>query len=145
MIERDDDAVRRLLYAYGDAVLARDAAAWGGLWTDDAVWELGPGRLIEGRDAIVEHWSASMATYQHVVQLYTSNTATFDGDDAVGRAFLVELNAPVRGDRRMLVGWYDDAYRRTVEGWRFSRRALSRLYSGAPDLSGQFFGVDRSD
>ena len=141
MIERDDDAVRRLLYAYGDAVLARDAAAWGGLWTDDAVWALGPDRLIEGRDAIVEHWSASMAAYQHVVQLYTSNTATFDGDGAVGRAFLVELNVPVRGDRRMLVGWYDDAYRRTVEGWRFSRRALSRLYSGAPDLSGQFFGA----
>lgn len=42
MIERDDDAVRRLLYAYGDAVLARDAAAWGGLWTDDAVWSSDP-------------------------------------------------------------------------------------------------------
>lgn len=82
-----------------------------------------------------------MAAYQHVVQLYTSNTATFDGDDAVGRAFLVELNVPVRGDRRMMVGWYDDDYRRTVDGWRFSRRTLSRLYSGVPDLSGQFFGA----
>ena len=40
----------------------------------------------------------------------------------------------------MLVGWYDDAYRREAGRWLFSRRSLNRLYAGAPDLSGQFFG-----
>ncbi|MET0323731.1 MAG: nuclear transport factor 2 family protein [Ilumatobacteraceae bacterium] len=142
MFDRDSDAVRRLLYAYGDAVLARDARAWGALWTDDAVWEIGPDRRVEGRDAIVGLWRTAMADYRHVVQLYTSSTATIDGDEAVGRAHLVELNVPVEGDRRTLVGWYDDDYRRTAEGWRFSRRALHRLYAGAADLSGQFFGVE---
>ena len=142
MTIHDEDAIRRLLYAYSDAVLARDDQAWGALWTDDAVWELGPGRTVEGRDAIVGHWRTSMAGYRHVVQLYTSTTATVDGDDALGRAYLVELNVPVGADRRMLVGSYEDAYRRTADGWRFSRRALSRLYSGPPDLSGQFFGID---
>ena len=29
---------------------------------------------------------------------------------------------------------------RTAAGWRFSGRALTRLYVGAPDLTGQFFG-----
>ncbi len=42
----------------------------------------------------------------------------------------------------MLVGWYDDAYRRTADGWRFSAPRPRRLYAGAPDLSGQFFGPD---
>ena len=142
MSEHDADAIRRLLHAYGDAVLAQDADAWGELWTDDGRWELGPGRVIEGRGAIVDHWRTSIANYRHVVQLYLSSTATIDGDAAAGRAYLVELNVPVVGDRRILVAWYDDGYRRTDEGWRFSSRSLSRLYVGAPDLAGQFFGPD---
>ncbi len=140
MTERDADSIRRLLYAYGDAVLVRDEAAWGSLWTDDGVWELGPDRTIRGRAAIVDHWRDSIGKYRHVVQLYLSSTATIDGDDASGRAYLVELNDPVEGERRVFVGWYDDTYRRTSDGWKFSARALRRLYSGAPDLSGTFFG-----
>ena len=95
--------------------------------------------MIEGRDAIVDHWRTSIANYRHVVQLYLSSTATIDGDEAAGRAYLVELNVPVDGERRMLVGCYDDTYRRTAEGWRFASRTLSRLYQGLPDLSGTFF------
>jgi uncharacterized protein (TIGR02246 family) len=140
MSEHDTDAIRRLLHAYGDAVLAQDAVAWGELWTEDGRWELAPGRVIEGRDAIVDHWRRSIASYRHVVQLYLSSTATVDGDAAAGRAYLVELNVPVDADRRILVGWYDDTYRRTAAGWRFSGRSLTRLYVGAPDLAGQFFG-----
>jgi uncharacterized protein (TIGR02246 family) len=140
MSEHDTDAIRRLLHAYGDAVLAQDAVAWREVWTEDGRWELAPGRVIEGRDAIVDHWRTSTASYRHVVQLYLSSTATIDGDAAAGRAYLVELNVPMDADRRILVGWYDDTYRRTDAGWRFSARSLTRLYVGAPDLAGQFFG-----
>ena len=70
-----------------------------------------------------------------MVQLYLSSTATADGDEAVGRAYLVELNVPVEGDRFILVGWYDDGYRRTDDGWRFSKRELTKLYVGPSDLS----------
>ena len=102
MDDRDADAIRRLLHAYADAVLERDEAAWGALWTEDARWELGPGRVVEGRAAIVDLWRTSMAAYRQVVQLYLSNTATVDGDAAAGRAYLVELNVPTEGDRRVL-------------------------------------------
>ena len=73
------------------------------------------------------------------MQLYLSSTATIDGDEASGRAYFVELNVPVDGDRRMLAAYYDDTYRRTADGWRFASRTLGRLYSGATDLSGTFF------
>ena len=139
MNERESDAIRRLLHAYGDTVLARDADAWGALWTDDAVWTLGPDRSIEGRDAIVDHWRTSIGKYDRVVQLYLSSTATIDGDEAAGRAYLVELNVPVEGARRVLVGFYDDTYRQDADGWQFASRALTKLYAGAPDLSGEFF------
>ena len=130
MDDRDADAIRRLLHAYGDAVLERDEAAWGALWTEDARWELGPGRVVEGRATIVDHWRTSLAGYRQVVQLYLSNTATFDGDVATGRAYLVELNVPMEGDRRVLVAWYDDTYRREAGQWLFSSRSLNKLYAG---------------
>ena len=103
MSERDADSITRLQHAYADAVLASDEAWWGSLWTEDARWELGPDRVIDGRAAIVEHWRGSIATYRRVVQLYLSSTATIDGDEASGRAYFVELNVPVDGERRMLV------------------------------------------
>ena len=139
MSQRDADAITRLLHGYADAVLARDGVWWGSLWTEDGRWDLGPDRVIEGRAAIVEHWQGSVDTYTRVVQLYLSNSATVDGDEASGRAYFVELNVPVDGDRRALAGYYDDTYRRTHDGWRFASRTLGRLYSGPTDLSGTFF------
>lgn len=138
MSEHDADAIRRLLYAYADAVLDEDGTAWGALWTEDATWQLGPDRELTGRRAIVDHWHTSMDTYRRVVQLYLSTSATIDGDHASGRAYFVELNVPVEGDRRMLAAYYDDDYRREAGEWRFARRVLVRLYAGAPDLSGTF-------
>lgn len=139
MAEHDSDAIRRLLHAYGDAVLRRDADAWGSLWTDDGEWDLGDDRRVAGRGGIVDLWISLLDRYRHVVQLYLSSTAAIDGDVAEGRAYLIELNVPVEGARRIFAGYYDDSYRRTPDGWRFARRVLTRLYAGPADLSGQFF------
>ena len=135
----DADAIRRLLFAYSDGVLHRDVERWRRLWTDDATWVLDPERAVAGIDAIVEQWLTAMDAYEHVVQVYLGNTATIDGASGDGRANFVELTVPVGRPRRCVVGWYDDEYRRTPDGWRFSRRVLQRLYAGPPDLSGSFF------
>ena len=74
--------------------------------------------------------------------MWTRRRADVDGDDAEGRAYLVELNVTADGERVVLVGWYDDSYRRTPNGWRYASRSLQQLYRGAPDLSGTFFGLD---
>lgn len=141
-MNNDHSAIKRLLYAYADAVLTHDADAWGSTWTDDAVWELGPGREVHGKDAIVGLWIDAIAKYEHVVQLYQSSEATIDGDTACGRAYLVELNVPVDGPPRTMAGYYSDEYARTVDGWKFTSRRLRVLYSGPADLSGRFFTRD---
>lgn len=138
----DVEAIRRLLYAYADGVLERDADAWAATWADDATWVLGPGREVTGREAIVELWVSAMGRYASVVQLYQSNDVTFDGpDDAHGRAYLVELNEIDGQPPKMLAAYYLDVYRRTAEGWKFASRELKPLYAGPPSLEGgTFFG-----
>lgn len=134
----DEAALLALSLEYADAVRARDLERWAATWTADARWVLGEGRDVVGRDAIVELWTASMAKYSHVVQMYLGCTYDVDGDAATGRCEFLELNIVADGSRRALAGHYLDAYRRTPEGWRFTSRKLTKYYQGPPDLTGEF-------
>lgn len=138
MSTTDEAALVALSLAYADAVRARDVDAWGATWTDDARWILGDDRDVVGREAIVELWSTAIAKYDTVVQLYQACTFDVDGDTASGRCVLQELNVKTDGGRHVLAGHYDDTYRRTPGGWRFTSRRLTKYYAGPPDLSGEF-------
>jgi ketosteroid isomerase-like protein len=52
--------IQRLINRYADAVIHRNGVQWGSCWTDDAVWDLGGGRLVEGKEAILKLWYAAM-------------------------------------------------------------------------------------
>lgn len=138
MPRSDEAALIALSLEYADAVRARDAARWGATWTDDARWVLDEGRDVVGRDAIVQMWSTSIAKYAVVVQLYLAATYDVDRDVATGRCEFQELDVVADGSRHVLAGHYDDTYRRTSDGWRFTSRRLTKYYAGPPDLTGQF-------
>lgn len=140
MTMSDRDALVRLHHTYADAVRAgadAGADAWAATWTDDATWEL-PGRSVVGKADILATWDVSIRKQAHVVQTYGSSWFDIDGDAASGRVQLVEMVRSVDGTNSILVGHYDDTYRRTPDGWRFTSRALTVAYRGAPDLSGTF-------
>ncbi len=139
MAQSNESALVSLSQAYADAVRRGDADAWGALWTDGAVWVLGPGREIVGKEAIVATWRQSLAKYSRVVQMYLSSSFQIDGDTASGRIQLVELIEVADGTRRILAGHYDDQYVHAGGAWRFSGRALTQYYAGPPDLGGAFF------
>ncbi len=134
----DESCLRALSLTYADAVRAADAEAWAATWLPDARWVLGPGRDVQGVDALVTMWRSSLAKYARVVQLYLSSTYDIDGDDATGRCQFLELNELVDGSRKVLAGHYDDTYRRTADGWRFASRELTTYYAGPADLTGEF-------
>jgi ketosteroid isomerase-like protein len=138
MSRSDESALIALSLEYADAVRERDPERWGQTWTDDARWILGPDRDVVGRAAIVELWSTAIAKYDKVVQMYHACTFDIDGDTATGRCELQELNVKVDGGRHVLAGHYDDTYRRTAHGWRFTSRRLTRYYAGPPDLTADF-------
>ena len=75
-------AVSDLVHHYADAVCRRDADQWAGTWAPDAVWELGKGRRVEGREAILELWNSAMDGFKAVVQNVVNNGASLD--DASG-------------------------------------------------------------
>jgi ketosteroid isomerase-like protein len=141
----DHDALVALHHRYADACrLGAEAGgdAWADTWLDDAHWELPGGRIVDGKDAIMTLWRASMAKQAKVVQLYLSFTCESDGDTASGRAQLVELVKGIDGVPSILAGHYDDTYRRTADGWKFAARRLTVYYRGAADLLGTFIGLD---
>lgn len=135
--------IRDLVHRYSDAVVHADRDQWAGTWAADAVWDLGRGRRVEGRDAILEAWITAMTRFDAVVQTVMNGTADLDetAGTGSGRWYIHEVMQRSAGDRTLMVGHYDDRYVRTADGWRFAERSLVQHYAGPADLSGTFFGA----
>lgn len=139
--------IQRLVNRYSDAVVHRNGEQWSSCWADDAVWDLGGGRLVEGKDAIVKLWFAAMGGMAAVVQHTHNGDATYEGsgrDVAVGRWAISERFLTADGHRGLLLAHYDDAYCKVDGTWLFLRRFLQVHYRGAPDLSGDFLNTRES-
>ncbi len=133
-------AIGDLLHLYADAVVRRDAEQWGATWAPDAVWELGKGRRVEGRDAILHLWNTAMDGFRAVVQHVVNHTANLDDDagTGTGRCHIQESWWRADDSRGILLAYYDDAYVRTDGEWRFACRELIIQYGGPVDLSADF-------
>ena len=132
-----------LLHAYADAVVRRDADQWISTWANDAVWELGKGRRVEGADAILSLWNSAMDGFSAVIQNVVNRTA--DLDDAAGtgsgRCYIIEHWCRADDSRGVLLAHYDDLYVRRDGGWQFASRELVVHYGGPPDLSAPFLNA----
>lgn len=125
-----DIALRQLVSQYCDAVVRRDAAEFGELWTTDAVWNLG--KPIEGRDAIVATFEKATKGFAWLVQ--TAPNAVFEVDEATGtgtgRVTITEQFRTKKGDDGSLVGVYHDRYVRHQGSWRFTERRIEVIHQG---------------
>ena len=136
----DLEAIRTLVHRYADAVCRDDHDAWLDTWADDATWEIGRGPVV-GRAAIGAAFGRAMDLFEAVVQLAHNGSADLDGSDpdrATGRWYMSEACRTRSGKTLHYLGYYDDRYVRTAEGWRFASRRLTWLYQGPPDLGGTF-------
>ena len=141
-MSRDD--IEDLVHRYSDAVVHRDSERWAATWAPDAVWDLGGGRRVEGREAIVKLWHRSMARYSVVVQTVLNGTVDIDTSAGTGsgRWYVQEAMRRTNGETAIMLAHYDDTYVRIDGGWRFASRALSIHYRGPADLSGTFPAED---
>lgn len=119
-------AIRALIDSYSDAVFRRDAQDWGACWAEDARWSL-MGTKVDGRDAIVAMWVQAMDGFSFVAFFSQAGAIEIEGDRATGRVWTHEVLEDRDGKCTRPVGFYDDAYVRTPEGWRFASRSYTML------------------
>jgi hypothetical protein len=141
----DRQQIIDLVHRYSDAVTRYDEVEWTKTWAVDASWDLGKGRAFSGRDAMVEFWHRAMSGLKLVIQMVHNGTVSIAGaDSATGRWYVSEHLERTSGERGILLAWYDDTYVRVDGEWRFARRALTRLYAGAADLTSEFMPPPQS-
>jgi hypothetical protein len=126
-----------LAHRYSDALCQRDHDAWVATFATDGVWDSGRGEVV-GRDALSAAFLRIMELFAHVLPLAHNGVVNVIGDTAHGRWYHTEYGLTTKGRRTFYIVHYDDEYRRTAEGWRFSRRAATWHYHDAPDLTGHF-------
>jgi hypothetical protein len=129
-----------LLHRYADAVVRRDPEQWSSTWAVDAVWELGRGRRVEGREAILGLWNSAMDGFRAVIQNVVNHTVDLDeaAGTGTGRCYIMEHWQRVDDSRGILLAHYDDRYARVDGSWLFASRELVIHYGGPPDLSAPF-------
>lgn len=134
------DPIAALVHRYADAVVHNDGEQWGSTWAPDAHWDLGQGRLMEGREAIVEFWHKAMGTFDAVIQTVLNGTYELDqaAGTGTGRWYIQEAFQRADGDTGILLAHYDDEYRLVDGDWLFTSRDLVVHYGGPNDLSAPF-------
>lgn len=133
-------AIERLQHRYVDAVIHRNGVQWASTWSDDATWDLGHGRLVEGKPGIVGLWYKAMQGMHAVFQVVHTGDVRYGDtpDNAAGRWYINEWFRRADGSSNMLLAHYDDEYVKVAGEWLFSRRFLQSHYSGAADLTAEF-------
>ena len=133
MKAEDRIAIADVVARYADAVNANDAIAWGATWAEECTWELGPDRVLHGRDEVVGFWQTAMASFESVMQVVGHGYAREEAGGAVGSWTLIEVNRR-EGANGIVLGNYRDRYVRREGSWLFAKRRFTAIYRGAlPD------------
>lgn len=137
------DPIADLVHRYADAVVHHDGEQWGATWAPDAHWDLGQGRRMEGRDAIVAFWQQAMGGFDAVIQTVLNGTYDLDetAGTGTGRWYVQEAFQPTGGQPGLLLAHYDDHYRLVDGQWLFASRELVAHYGGPVDLSAPFLNA----
>jgi len=137
----DDVAIRDLAARFSDCANERDFEAFRGLWTPDAVWEMGPPlpSRAEGVDAIVELLRKLLTPQRMFLQMTHSGVIDFDGPDRATARFVERERAKgEHGFYENLAVYFDEAVR-TPSGWRFRRRRYDYRNLDTSPFAGEVF------
>lgn len=111
---------------------------WSELFAEDAELVVG-GVTQSGRAAILKSVSGPRGEIQSIHAISNVRIDVVSATEATGSVYITAYMAPkTNGAATMatiapaVVGIYEDAYRKTADGWRFARRAFRPLISGPP-------------
>jgi ketosteroid isomerase-like protein len=133
----DELAVRRVTATYCDAANRLAAPEAAATYAPDGSLSMMGRPEVSGREAVEAMLEATFSRYELVTQLTHSGLVQIDGDVAASRWVVTELQVARTGERRFIIGRYEDQLVRLGEGWRFARRVFTARYVGPPDLGGE--------
>lgn len=128
----DRAAISDLLLEFARRLDAGEWERYAATFAPDGVFEL-PWSLRQGRTEIATAAEADLAGFAAVMHYSTNQVIEIDGDTASSRSYLIGIHVPDASDPTTHAdagGWYDCEYRRTAEGWRFTRVRVTIVWRG---------------
>ena len=131
----DELAIIRLINSYAQATSRRDLDGLCALFADDGVWERIEGATggqytekvrVQGpaefrQFAIKSFEMAGETPYQYVS---VNPVVQGDGDTAEGKVTLIIYGIEPAGVSIIMIGNFEDRYRKTPDGWKFAYRGM---------------------
>jgi hypothetical protein len=131
----DRAAIGDLQAAYGRYLDEKRFDEWQDLFTEDAVLHMPYESIAQPELAAAAH--RVLDYYPGTQHLLGQSYIEITGDTATGRRYLSAVHVPGPDnlkDHADLGGWYDHAYRRTGEGWRFSEIRATFIWLAGADF-----------
>jgi hypothetical protein len=144
MVE-DEVAIRNLAARFTDAVNERDVDAFRKLWTDDAVWEIGPplSARADGVGTIAEMFVRLLEPKTLFIQLTHSGVINFTDNDSATARFTERERGKGLHDYYENLAVYRDELVRAPNVWRFKSRKYEYRYLDTSAFSGAVFAPGR--
>lgn len=116
------------LLRYATGIDRRDWPLFRTVFTDDCELDYGEVGCWHGVDAVAEFMQQAHAMAGHTMHRLTNQVITVDGDSAQARTYVDALiMLPDNNSGVNAVGFYDDDFIRTEEGWRIARRRFTQV------------------
>lgn len=138
-----DAEIRDLVARFSDAVNRRDFDAFGDLFADDGVWELGEPfpRRAAGRDNIVSMFRSLSEPWPFFFQMTHTGVIDVgqDGQSATARWEVQEIARSEDGSQSYdnVAIYYDRLVRTGGGSWRFAERRYRYVWFSDADLGGR--------
>lgn len=114
---------------YARCIDTQDWQGWAELFTDDGILEVPFDNVT--KDRLASFLAKNLQHYPATQHMMSNFEISIDGDVARSRHYLHSSHIPDEDEPMRhsdVGGWYDADYRRTVDGWRFTRVSLTFLW-----------------
>lgn len=132
----DRVAISDLLLDFARCLDERDWEGYASNFAEDGVLEL-PWKRVRQAE-LAGYVSANLSRYQGTLHYSTNHVIEIEGDTARSRSYLLAVHLLDGSDPSRHAdagGWYDCEYRRTPDGWRFTRVRVSIAWTGGEPLT----------
>ena len=96
------------------------------IFTDDAFVNY-RGGACNGPDEVEAYWNEHVA-YEFSLHTVTMPELSIDGDEATGKWYLFVPYRTTDGRDGIVMGWYEDQYRRVDDGWKIAEMDMEVLH-----------------